>query len=147
MFRQSLLNHRIMVVLTARPSSTEPKYDNGHDRSSGDSHNHKDAGHSPFVLEKALCRHKAQPKLVGNVDVIADGTYGLAFPLLLIKVGLGLRIICVTVIGCPNESVERSVDVKADGADSVVDPWLSVVVIKTVDWYVELEREIVLVDA
>lgn len=53
---------------------------------------------------------------------------------------MGLLIICVTVIGCPKEFVETSVDVKADGADSIVDPWLSVVVIKTVDWYVELEK-------
>jgi hypothetical protein len=36
-------------------------------------------------------------------------------------------------MGCPNEFVETKVDVKADGADSVVDPWSSVVVIKMVD--------------
>lgn len=42
-------------------------------------------------------------------------------------------MICVTVIGCPNEFVETSVDVKAEGADRIVDPWLSVVVKKTVD--------------
>ena len=42
-------------------------------------------------------------------------------------------MICVTVIGCPNEFVETTVDVNADGADSVVDPCWSVVVTKTVD--------------
>lgn len=50
---------------------------------------------------------------------------------------MGLLIICVTVIGSPLEFVETSVDVKADGADSTVEPWESVVVIKTVDWNVE----------
>ena len=47
-------------------------------------------------------------------------------------------MICVTVMGSPNESV--NVDVKADGADSVVDPCWSVVVTKTVDGNVELEK-------
>ena len=38
-------------------------------------------------------------------------------------------MICVTVMGSPNEFVETIVDVKADGADSVVEPCSSVVVI------------------
>lgn len=46
---------------------------------------------------------------------------------------MGLLIICVTVMGCPIEFVETNVDVKADGADSSVDPCWSVVVTKTVD--------------
>jgi hypothetical protein len=46
---------------------------------------------------------------------------------------VGLLIICVTVMGCPAEFVETNVDVKADGADSTVDPRGSVVVTKTVD--------------
>lgn len=62
-----------------------------------------------------------------------DGTYEEAPPLLPFGIRVGLLIICVTVIGCPKELVETSVDVKAEGADSVVDPWLSVVVINTVD--------------
>jgi hypothetical protein len=45
-------------------------------------------------------------------------------------------------MGCPIEFVETSVDVKADGADSIVDPCWSVVVTKTVDENVELGRKI-----
>jgi hypothetical protein len=52
---------------------------------------------------------------------------------------VGLLIICVTVMGCPNELVETDSDVKADGADSVVEPCSSVVVIKKVDENVELK--------
>ena len=37
------------------------------------------------------------------------------------------------VIGSPSEFVETNIDVKADGADSVVEPWSSVVVRNTVD--------------
>jgi len=53
---------------------------------------------------------------------------------------VGLLMICVTVTGFPDESVETNMDVKADGAESVVDPCLSVVVTKTVDENVELEK-------
>jgi len=36
-------------------------------------------------------------------------------------------------MGCPAELVETNVEVKADGADTTVDPRESVVVTKTVD--------------
>lgn len=62
-----------------------------------------------------------------------DWTYAEALPWPPSGTRVGLLIICVTVTGCPKEFVVTSVDVKADGADNVVEPWLSVVVMKTVD--------------
>lgn len=52
---QSFFNYHILVVLTNPPApSTEAKYENEDNRGCGESHNHKDASHSPFVLEKSL---------------------------------------------------------------------------------------------
>lgn len=64
---------------------------------------------------------------------MTDGTYAEAPPRPSFGIKVGLLIICVTVMGWPIEFVETSVDVKADGADSTVDPRWSVVVMKTVD--------------
>jgi hypothetical protein len=59
-----------------------------------------------------------------------DWTYAEAPPLPPLPFGIrvGLLITCVTVMGSPNEFVETTVDVKADGAESVVDPSSLVVV-------------------
>ena len=69
------------------------------------------------------------------------------FPWLPSGTRVGLLNNRVMVTACPNAFVETTVDVITDGAVSVVDPRLSVVVRKTVDWYVELEKKIASIQA
>ena len=53
MFGQSRRDRRIVVEPPGLSPPAKPKQDKEHNRSRGESHDHKDTGHRPFILEEA----------------------------------------------------------------------------------------------
>lgn len=53
MFGEGRRDCRIVIEPAGLSPPTKPKQDKEYDRSRGESHDHKDAGNSPFILEEA----------------------------------------------------------------------------------------------